>query len=692
MRQGLPFRSIYSQGFCRVAVCTPRVEVAAPERNVTHTLELAGQASRQDALVAVFPELGISAYTNDDLFFQDGLLDAAETALGKLVAASDGLEPALIVGVPLRAESKLFNCAVVIHRGDIAGVIPKTYLPSYREFYEKRQFTSGAEALGRSIRVLGKDVPFGSDLIFEAPDLPGFSLHIEICEDLWVPTPPSTFGALAGATILANLSASNVTIGKPEYRRLLCASQSGRCIAAYLYSGAGPGESTTDLAWDGHGLIYENGDLLAETARYPVRPGLILADVDLDRLRQDRVRTTSFNDCAASWRQQLEPMRRRSLRLSPAEGDVPLIRRVERFPFVPADPATRHERCAEVYAIQVQGLAKRLHATGIRKAIIGVSGGLDSTQALIVTAKCFDRLGWPRTDILGFTLPGFATGVRTHDNAVHLMRALGVSVGEIDIRPSSLQMLRDIGHPFGRGEQVFDITFENVQAGERASHLFRLANLHGGIVIGTSDLSELALGYTTYGVGDHMAHYHVNASVPKTLIQHLLRWTIATRQFDEDTCAVLQAVVDTEISPELIPASVSGHLQQAEVAIGPYSLHDFFLYYLSRFGYRPSKVAYLALQAWGNKDRGSWLDTIPAAGRIAYDLPTIAKWLEAFIIRFFQTSQFKRSAMPNAPKVGAGGSLSPRGDWRAPSDASAMAWIGELRSGLGRDLENPQSS
>jgi NAD+ synthase (glutamine-hydrolysing) len=518
--------------------------------------------------------------------------------------------------------------------------------------------------------------------------MPGFSLHVEICEDLWVPTPPSTFGALAGATILANLSASNVTIGKPEYRRLLCASQAGRCIAAYLYSGAGPGESTTDLAWDGHGLIYENGDLLAETERYPAGPGLILADLDLDRLRQDRVRMTSFNDCAASWRQQLESMRRRSLRLSPPERDVPLIRRVERFPFVPADPATRHERCGEVYAIQVQGLAQRLQATGTRKAIIGVSGGLDSAQALIVTAKCFDRLGRPRTDILGFTLPGFATGSRTHDNAVHLMRALGVSMGEIDIRPSSLQMLRDIGHPFGRGEQVFDITFENVQAGERASHLFRLANLHGGMVIGTSDLSELALGYTTYGVGDHMAHYHVNASVPKTLIQHLLRWTIATRQFDEDTCAVLQAVVDTEISPELIPASAPGDLQQAEVAIGPYSLHDFFLYYLSRFGYRPSKVAYLALQAWGDKDRGSWPDTIPAANRIAHDLQTIVKWLEVFIIRFFQTSQFKRSAMPNAPKVGAGGSLSPRGDWRAPSDANATAWIGELRSVLGSSLEN----
>jgi NAD+ synthase (glutamine-hydrolysing) len=377
-------------------------------------------------------------------------------------------------------------------------------------------------------------------------------------------------------------------------------------------------------------------------------------------------------------------MRRVAFQLSPPQGEVGLIRRVERFPFVPADPDTRNERCEEVYSIQVHGLAQRLRASGIRKAVLGVSGGLDSTQALIVTTKCFDRLGWPRTDILGFTLPGFATSTRTHDNAVRLMRALGVSLGEIDIRPSAMQMLRDLDHPFARGEEVFDVTFENVQAGERASHLFRLANQHGGLVVGTSDLSELALGYTTYGVGDHMAHYHVNASVPKTLIQHLLRWAITRHKFDDKTCAILQSIVDTDISPELTPGSASGIIQTSEATVGPYALQDFNLYYLSRFGYRPSKVAYLALAAWGDKEVGNWPETIPEANRVSYDLDAIVKWLRVFIVRFFQTSQFKRSAMPNAPKVGSGGTLSPRGDWRAPSDATATAWLEELSSALGQ--------
>jgi NAD+ synthase (glutamine-hydrolysing) len=686
MTPNVPFHSLYQQGFCRVAVCTPEVVVADPDRNAASIVALAREASAKHAILAVFPELGVSAYTNDDLFFQDALLEAVETALRAIVAESVSLEPVLVVGAPWRAEGKLFNCAFVVHRGRVAGVVPKSYLPNYREFYEKRQFSAALHARIDVVRLFEQEVPFGANLVFDASALPGFSLHVEICEDLWVPIPPSTWGALAGATVLVNLSASNASVGKAAYRRLLCASQSARCISAYLYSAAGSGESTTDLAWDGHGLIYENGQLLAETERYRPRPGLVLADVDLDRLRQDRIRMTSLNDCAASWRDQVSSMRRVPLAVSPPQVGVTLSRPIARFPFVPDDPLTRDERCAEVYAIQVQGLAQRLQATGIRRAVIGISGGLDSSHALVVTAKCFDRLGWPRSDILGFSMPGFATSERTRGNAHRLMQALGVSAGEIDIRPSALQMLRDLGHPYSRGEPLFDVTFENVQAGERASHLFRLANQHRGIVVGTSDLSELALGYTTYGVGDHMAHYHVNASVPKTLIQHLVHWVIATRQLTADACDVLSEIVETDISPELVPADEPGRLHRAEETIGPYALQDFNLYYLSRFGYRPSKVAYLALHAWGDKDRGSWPETLQVADRAAYDLPSIVKWLEVFIVRFFETSQFKRSAMPNAPKIGSGGSLSPRGDWRAPSDASAAAWLTELHSALGGEL------
>jgi NAD+ synthase (glutamine-hydrolysing) len=673
------FASLYSHGYCRVAACTPRVDVANPRRNAEFTLELARQAAGRQAILAVFPELGLAGYTSDDLFFQDAVLDAVEDGLEAIREASCELETILLVGAPLRAENKLFNCAVALHRGEILGVVPKLYLPNYREFYEKRYFSSGLEAVGRTIRLLGREAPFGSDLVFEATGIPGFSLHVEICEDLWPPVAPSSYGALAGATVLANLSASNITVGKAEYRRLICAAQSGKCIAAYVYTGAGPGESTNDLAWDGHALIYENGELHAESERFPTGPGLIAADIDLERLRQDRARTTSFNDCVQANRERLAAMRRIAVPLEPPAGIVPLERRVDRFPFVPANPATRDERCAEVYAIQVQGLAKRLQATGIRRAVIGVSGGLDSTQALIVCAKAFDRLGLPRSDILAYTMPGFATSKRTRDNAWKLMKALGVAAAEIDIRPSATQMLKDIGHPYDRGEPVYDVTFENVQAGERTSHLFRLANQNNGIVVGTGDLSELALGWSTYGVGDQMSHYNVNASVPKTLIQHLLRWAIETKQFDPKTGAVLQSIVDTEISPELVPGKEGDDpAQSSEATVGPYPLQDFHLYYLSRFGYRPSKVAFLALHAWGDRNRGQWPASLPETKRLEFDLPTIKKWLTVFVTRFFALSQFKRTAMPNGPKVGSGGSLSPRGDWRAPSDVSAAAWLEEL--------------
>ncbi|RPI15180.1 MAG: NAD(+) synthase [Lysobacterales bacterium] len=678
----LPFDSIYRHGYARVAVATPGVEVASPGHNVARTLELADRAAREQAVLAVFPELGLSAYSNEDLFQQDALLDASLEALAAVAEASRRLSCALAVGVPLRADDRLFNCAVLVHRGRLLGVVPKSYLPNYREFYERRQFAPAAQARSSTLALLGQQVPFGTDLLFPFSRLPGFVLHLEICEDVWVPLPPSTLAALTGATVLANLSASDITVGKADYRRLLCASQSAKCVAASLYSAAGPGESTTELAWDGHALVYENGERLAESQRFPTEPGIITADLDLDHLRQERMRLTSFGDNAAVHAGAIPDFRRIEVDVEVPAGSVPLRRRVERYPYVPSDPAKRDERCAEVYDIQVQGLMKRLSATGIDKVVIGISGGLDSTQAALVAVRAFDRLGLPRRNVLGYTLPGFGTSRHTFDSAHALMKALGISAEEIDIRPGSQLMLERIGHPAGKGQPVHDVTYENVQAGERTSHLFRLANLHGGLVVGTGDLSELALGFTTYGVGDHMSHYNVNASVPKTLIQHLVRWLVATKQFDAPTTRVLDRIVNTEISPELVPGSGEEPAQASQAVVGPYELQDFNLYYLSRFGYRPSKVAFLALAAWSDRASGNWPDTVPEGERREYDLAAIRHWLEVFLRRFFQGSQFKRSAMPNGPKVGSGGSLSPRGDWRAPSDSPATVWLDELHANV----------
>jgi NAD+ synthase (glutamine-hydrolysing) len=557
----------------------------------------------------------------------------------------------------------------------------RAYLPNYREFYEKRQFAAAPAAVSSEVELLGQTVPFGNRVLLEAENLPGLSLHMELCEDLWTPIPPSTYAALAGATVLLNLSASNITIGKADYRNDLIAAQAGKCIAAYLYSAAGPGESTTDLAWDGHAVIFEQDRLLAQSERFPAGGQLVLADIDLDVLRAERLRTTSFADNAAAHRDSIRDMRRVRFTLDLPVEDLGLKRPIQRFPYVPADADARDALCYEAYNIQVHGLAKRLAATGIERIVIGVSGGLDSTQALLVAARTMDRLGLPRSQVLAYTMPGFATGAETRNNAWALMRALGVSAAQIDIRPSCLQMLKDLGHPFAEGEPVYDVTFENVQAGERTSHLFRLANHHNGLVLGTGDLSEIALGWSTYGVGDQMSHYNVNASVPKTLIQYLIRWLIATDQFDGATNQILQSILDTEISPELVPADAQGEaggLQSTESRIGPYELQDFNAFHVTRYGLKPSKVAFLAWHAWHDKHRGAWPDNLPEARRNQYDLPTIRGWLEVFCRRFFATSQFKRTCMPNGPKVGAG-SLSPRGDWRAPSDAEARVWLDELR-------------
>ena len=676
------FLSPYRHQFVRVGVCVPQVAIAEPEKNAAQVLDLAQRGDQEGVGLLVFPELCLSAYAIDDLLFQDAVLDAVASQISRLIAASKKLLPAFVVGAPLRRQGRLYNCGLVIHRGRLLGVVPKIFLPNYREFYERRHFTSGEAMRGGTIVVAGHEAPFGADLLFAAGGANGFAFHVEICEDLWVPQPPSALGAAAGAEILLNLSASNIVIGKAQMRRLLCASQSARCIAAYAYSAAGFGESTTDLAWDGQAGIFELGDALAETERFSPHSEIAMADVDLGRIRQERMRTNTFGDNARLQLQAAPPFRRVEFEFAAPERPLALCRRVERFPFVPAEPAMLADNCYEAYNIQVQGLAQRLRSTGLEKLVIGVSGGLDSTQALIVSARVMDRLGLPRTNILAYTLPGFATSSATKANAWRLMQALGVTGAEIDIRPAANRMFADIGHASATGEALYDVTFENVQAGLRTDYLFRLANHNGALVVGTGDLSELALGWCTYGVGDQMSHYNPNASVAKTLIQHLIRFVAASGEVGEATAAVLADILATEISPELVPAGADGAIQSTESIVGPYALQDFNLFYTTRCGFTPSKIAYLSWNAWHDPEAGVWPPNIPAAARRGYDLPEIKKWLRVFLRRFFEQSQFKRSALPNGPKISSGGSLSPRGDWRAPSDSHAAVWLAELEQNV----------
>lgn len=672
------FHSIHRQGFVRVAVCTPQVAIGDPVSNATETLALAREGHARGVDLMLFPELGLSAYAIDDLLLQDALLDEVETQIARLLAASQALAPVLVVGAPLRRNGRLYNCAVAISRGRVLGVTPKSFLPNYREYYENRWFAPGAGVVGLEMNLAGQAVPFGTDLLFEASDLADFIFHAELCEDFWAATPPSSQGALAGALILCNLSASNIVVGKAQERALLCAAQSVRCQAAYLYSAAGPGESTTDLAWDGQATVHELGALLAETTRFPTASQMAIADVDVERLRLERLRTPTFNNAAVAAGHPERAFRRVRFEHGPTFEDIGLIRSVDRFPFVPDDPARLDKDCYEAFSIQVQGLARRLRATKSQHIVIGVSGGLDSTHALIVAAKAFDALGLPRANILAFTMPGFATSAGTKSNAWALMRALRVTGEEIDIRPVARRMLEDLGHPFAAGEPVYDVTFENVQAGLRTDYLFRLANQRGGLVLGTGDLSELALGWCTYGVGDQMSHYNVNGSVAKTLIQHLIRWAVKTGQFDDAAAQILLSVLGTEISPELVPVSSDGVTQNTQATVGPYELQDFNLFYITRYGLRPSKVAFLAWHAWKDATIGAWPPHFPEDTRNAYDLAAIKHWLGVFLFRFFEISQFKRSAMPNGPKVISGGNLSPRGDWRAPSDGTARVWLDEL--------------
>ncbi|MHA6508105.1 NAD(+) synthase [Tessaracoccus sp. Y1736] len=687
----MEFSSLYRHGFARVAACTLPVIIADPAANA-HAISLEVKACHDDGVaVAVFPELSLSGYAIDDLLLQDVLLDAVDRAVVELAEATADLLPLIVVGAPLRAGNRLYNCGVVIHRGHVLGVVPKAYLPNYREFYEKRWFADGADLDFDTLHRPGwpaefGEVPFGTDLLFEARDVPGLTVHVEVCEDMWVPVPPSSLAAMAGATVQLNLSASPITVGRAEDRHLMARSASARNNSAYAYAAASFGESTTDLSWDGMTMVYEMGDLLGQTERFPHAAQRTVVDVDLDRLRQERIRQGSFEDNRRAV--GVGEYRNIDFAVRPPSGDLGLRRPLDRFPFVPDDPARLHHDCYEAYNIQVSGLERRMKAIGggdaakSPKIVIGVSGGLDSTHALIVAAKACDRLSLPRTHILAFTLPGFATSSHTKNNATLLAEALGVTFETVDITAMATQLLKDLGHPAGDGEPVYDVTFENVQAGIRTDFLFRAANQRGGIVLGTGDLSELALGWCTYGVGDQMSHYGVNAGVPKTLMQHLIRWVINTGQFEESGVnETLSSILNTEISPELIPVGEGQKPQSTEDSIGPYALHDFTLFGVLRRGYRPSKIAFLAHHAWRDVDAGHWPSGYPEADRTAYDLATIKKWESVFLRRFF-ANQFKRSAMPNGPKVLSGGALSPRGDWRMPSDVSATAWLAELKDNV----------
>lgn len=673
----MDFYSAYAQGFARIAAVTLPVHLADPVANAAVVIEQARACHDDSVAVAVYPELCLTGYSVDDLFLQDTLLATVEEALAEIVAASADLMTMLVIGAPVVHGNRVFNAAVVVHRGSILGVAPKSYLPNYREFYERRWFAPGDDRELEWITVAGQDVRFGPDLIFRCLDVPGLDLHVEVCEDMWVPVPPSAEAALAGATVLANLSGSPITIARAEDRRLLVRSASARCSAAYVYAAAGQGESTTDLSWDGQTMVYECGSLLGESERFPDGPRRTVVDVDLDLVRQERMRQVTFDDNRRTHHERVNRFRTVEWELEPPTGDIGLLRKVDRYPFVPDDAERLALDCYEAYNIQVTGLEQRLNAIGSPKAVIGVSGGLDSTHALIVACKAMDRLGRPRSDVLAFTMPGFATGETTKSYATRLSQALGVTFEELDIRPAAEQMLKDLGHPYGRGEKVYDVTFENVQAGLRYDYLFRLANQRGGIVVGTGDLSELALGWCTYGVGDQMSHYTVNAGVPKTLVQHLIRWVISHGEFDETVGQLLGEILELEITPELIPVEEGKKPQATQDTVGPYNLQDFTLALVVRHGFRPRKIAFLAWHAWKDLESGEWPPGFPEDARVAYSLEEVRTWLVVFVKRFF-ANQFKRSALPNGPKVSPIGTMSPRGDWRMPSDAKGTAWLAEI--------------
>jgi NAD+ synthase (glutamine-hydrolysing) len=648
--------SLASLGFLRVAVISPELRVADVDYNVRLIDEALRDASQRGCRLALFPELCLTAYSCGDLFYQALLLEKARGALPVVAGASSRYGLAAVVGLPLEVGGRLYNCAALVHAGQVLGIVPKTYLPNTNEYYEARWFTSARHSLAKQVEINGAAVPWGADLLFDIDHLPGGVIGLEICEDLWSVVPPSGDMALAGAMLLLNPSASNDLLGKAEYRRDLVRQQSARCLAAYLYAGAGPGESSTDVVYAGHSLIAENGAVLAETERFQFATQMAIADVDLQRLKHERLKNSSFADA-----QSAREYRHIHFELAPEDPARPgglweLQRPLSPTPFVPSDPAQRARHCREIFALQSTGLAKRLKHTGSRQVVLGLSGGLDSTLALLVAIKAFDRLSLSRQGLVAVTLPGFGTTSRTQTNAEKLAGLLGVALRCISIREAVRQHFQDIAHD----ESVHDVVYENAQARERTQILMDLANQVGGLMLGTGDLSELALGWCTYN-GDHMSMYHVNAGVPKTLVRDLVEWC-ADAEFSGEVSAVLRDICATPITPELLPLGEGETLQQeTEAAIGPYVLHDFFLFYTVRYQFAPRKVFFLARQAFGE----------------TYAPGVILRWLRVFYQRLF-AHQFKRSAMPDGPKVGSV-ALSPRGDWRMPSDASGVGWLEEVR-------------
>jgi len=639
-------------GYVRVAAGIPNVKVADCKYNVGRIINLVNEASKNNVQIIVFPELCITSYTCGDLFQQQILLQKAEEQLSELLKVSAGKNIVIIVGMPVQADNQLFNCAVVLQNGCILAAIPKTYLPNYSEFYEKRWFSSSLNAISDVISLCGQSIPFGTNILLKSGKV---CFSTEICEDLWAPIPPSSFHCLYGANIIFNLSASNEVIGKNLYRNELIKQQSARCIAGYVYSSAGEGESTTDVVFSGHAVIAENGSILSESQRFSSDEQIIISEIDIDRLTADREKSTSFMEALAHNSMRHHDYRIINFSLNEINIDI-LHRKIDPYPFVPHNDHERNHRCEEIFSIQVAGLTKRLKHTGSKSAVIGISGGLDSTLALLVTVRAFDRLNIPRKNIIGVTMPGFGTTDRTYNNAMKLMDFLGVTIKEINIKDACIQHFKDIGHD----ASIHDVTYENTQARERTQILMDLANKEQGLVIGTGDLSELALGWATYN-GDHMSMYGINSGIPKTLVRFLVLWA-AENFADENSKNTLLDILDTPVSPELLPSNANGEInQKTEDIVGPYDLHDFFLYYMVRFGFRPKKILFLAGIAFKDK----------------YTNDTIKKWLEVFYKRFF-TQQFKRSCLPDGPKVGSI-NLSPRGDWRMPSDASYDIWMEELK-------------
>ncbi len=641
-----------SYGFIRVAAAVPKIKVGDLDYNTKQILEFAQKASRAGAKVIVFPELSITGYTMGDLFHQQLLIDKAKEALGSIAITTRDLKSVILVGLPLSFGGKLFNCAAVISNGKILGIIPKTYIPNYKEFYEERWFASANDLNDKEIAIFDSKVPIGTDILFKLKDYPEAILGIEICEDLWVPIPPSSFQAVHGATIVANLSASNELIGKADYRKMLVSQQSARGICGYIYTSCGVHESTTDVVFGGHALIAENGAILAESKRFELDGELIISEIDIEHLLSDRERTSSFGE--ATDKNTKKDFRVINLDI-PVSPSSKLNRYIDPTPFIPSNPAEKNKRVEEIFSIQTFGLAKRINQTNIKKIILGLSGGLDSTLALLVAVKTFKLLGIPMKDIYTFTMPGFATTKRTKSNAIKLAEVLGVSLEEIDITKGASGHLKEIGHD----GKIQDLTFQNVQARYRTLILMDKANLLRGLVLGTGDLSEIALGWNTY-TGDHISHYNVNASIPKTLVKHLVTWVSGQEDF-KNAKKILEDILDTPISPELVKEKGSEITQKTENLIGPYELHDFFLYHFVRWNSKPAKILFLADKVFEGK----------------YKPAIIKKWLKIFIERFFH-NQWKRSVMPDGPKVGSV-SLSPRGDWRMPSDAEVILWLKDLK-------------